>query len=443
MPFDGVVGVIGAGASGLYAADILKTKGVAVRVFEASDRIGGRIRSIRIFDDAPVKTDFPVELGAERIIGTDSLWANMISQLVVPANEISSVATEHFLLDNKLFDGATLATDSDFVAAKAFFDNIVNYSGTNISVEEAIAAAGVSPRMNAILNALIGNRAGTSNDRVSITSLKESLGLTSRNSNQLLLRSNPMQDALTSRFSAIVQQVELNTAIEYIDFSGERIVLTGSSNGTAFTAEVDKVIIAVPVSILKAGDIQFTPALPAAKTSSLAGIGMDACVRVVLDFKQNFWSKNASCLYGGVTGSEFFNSGVTRSEYNKTLSLTVNGPKAEMLSQQGPESIPAILEELDTFFGGKATANIRRNDDQTLIYEWMDWYKAPYIKGGWSYIKPGASQEARVTLAEQVNNQLYFAGEATDIAGDAGTINGALHSGERAAQEVVDSILNG
>src|SRR5687768_287331 len=84
IKYDGIVGIIGAGAAGLYAADILRTKGIKVRIFEASDRIGGRIRSIRLFDESPVKTDFPVELGAERIIRTDSIWAKIIDQLSIP-----------------------------------------------------------------------------------------------------------------------------------------------------------------------------------------------------------------------------------------------------------------------------------------------------------------------------------------------------------------------
>ena len=38
-------------------------------------------------------------------------------------------------------------------------------------------------------------------------------------------------------------------------------------------------------------------------------------------------------------------------------------------------------------------------------------------------------------------NKLFFAGEATDIKGDAGTVSGALSSAERVSAEVVKSIL--
>ena len=43
VPNDAQVVIIGAGAAGLYAADILQTKGIKVTILEASNRVGGRV----------------------------------------------------------------------------------------------------------------------------------------------------------------------------------------------------------------------------------------------------------------------------------------------------------------------------------------------------------------------------------------------------------------
>ena len=61
--------VIGAGMAGLTAARVLAEAGLKVLVFEAQDRIGGRILTRHIGDEA-------IELGAEFIHGRPAeLWA--------------------------------------------------------------------------------------------------------------------------------------------------------------------------------------------------------------------------------------------------------------------------------------------------------------------------------------------------------------------------------
>lgn len=47
------IAIIGAGVSGLYAASLLIDKGYDVTVFEARDRIGGRVLSHDGFDLGP------------------------------------------------------------------------------------------------------------------------------------------------------------------------------------------------------------------------------------------------------------------------------------------------------------------------------------------------------------------------------------------------------
>ena len=45
---------------------------------------------------------------------------------------------------------------------------------------------------------------------------------------------------------------------------------------------------------------------------------------------------------------------------------------------------------------------------------------------------------ARARLAKPVQGTIFFAGEATDTSGNASTVAGALASGRRAAEEVLE-----
>ena len=62
-------------------------------------------------------------------------------------------------------------------------------------------------------------------------------------------------------------------------------------------------------------------------------------------------------------------------------------------------------------------------------------------KGGYSYPLVGATAQDRINLGTAVpGGKIFFAGEATDVNGDAGTVSGALQSAERVAQELIKSI---
>jgi monoamine oxidase len=169
---------------------------------------------------------------------------------------------------------------------------------------------------------------------------------------------------------------------------------------------------------------------------------MDACVRVVLDFKKNFWGEDAGYIWGGTTAPQYFSAGVGRSQFYRTLSITVCGPKAAELSALGADMITPILSELDSIYNGQATAFIRRDLNTNQIISFIqDWTKEEFIQGGFSYAKPGATNQTRIDLAAPVSGKLFFAGEATDIVGEAGTVSGALNSAERVSDDVIKTIL--
>lgn len=438
IPYDGVVGIIGAGAAGLQVADFLKAQGIAVKIFEASDYVGGRVRSIRQFQDSPLQTDFPVELGADRVLGSDSEFGELV-KIVGPSTVDVLAATEPaYFLDNAFTTLTEAELDSDFSAAVNFYNNIAAYTGANVSVQNAIQSAGLSSRVYEILNAWIGNPSGTGNSRLSMLATAEGKSLITHDSNISTLKSNPMQDTLTSRFSNVMDDILYNTPITSVNYSGELIELQ-DQGGENYV--VNKLVVAVPISILKANSITFNPGLPSTKTSALSQMGMDASIRVVMDFKQNFWGDQLSFLHGGEVCPEYFSTGVNRSAYNKTLSMTIAGPKAEQLSPLGANMIPVLLDELDSIFDGAATANVRRDDEDNIISVIQDWTKEPYIQGGSSYNKLGGTNADREALATPINDLIFFAGEATDITGQYGTVSGALVSGKRAALEVIDSII--
>ena len=448
VPFDGKVAIIGAGAAGLYAADILSAKGIGVYILEATNEIGGRIRSLRnqtnyqevYGQDKPFEfsADFPIELGAELFYGSDSIWGKSVQNYNIPTQDLTSVGVDRYVLSNVVKSEAEWSGDADLASVVNFIKNLPNYSGGPQSVKQA---AGVSSRAEALLNAQVANYYGSNSDKIGAKLLALDLKNRKHDNKAIIMKANPMQDFLISRFSAITTLIQLNTAVSAINYSGDEIIIT-DKNGTQHQAK--KVIVTVPLSVLKNGSISFSPGLPATTTSAMSQFGMDACLRVVIDFKKNFWGENAGFIWGGTTAPQAFNSGVGRSAFSRTLSFTINGVAAVSLSAMTrAQQLAAILAELDLIYAGQASLFVRKDlTTNNIIAAIKDWTKQEYIKGYSSYPLASTSSTDRESLSKPVSDKIYFAGEATDLSGDAGTINGALASAERATREVIESIIS-
>ncbi|HEY5824826.1 MAG TPA: NAD(P)/FAD-dependent oxidoreductase, partial [Cyclobacteriaceae bacterium] len=333
---------------------------------------------------------------------------------------------------------------ADFVSVQNFVNNLPNYEGPEQSIQQA---AGVSSRAQALLNAEAANFYGSNSDKIGTKLLSTDLRSRTHNGKSIVLKANPMQDFLLSRFSKAGSVVQLEKAITSINYTGDVVILKDKA-GNEYQA--NKVIVTVPLSVLKTGGISFNPGLPAENTSALQKFGMDPSFRAVIDFKKNFWGEDAGYIWGGTVAPQYLNTGVGRSILYRTLSFTMNGRSAASLSAMSrDQQLTAILSELDGIYAGLATKFVRKtivkdadgNDTEgPIIAAIKDWTKEEFIKGGSSYPLVGTSATDRENLGKPINGKIFFAGEATDVSGDAGTINGALASAERVAREVIESI---
>jgi monoamine oxidase len=113
----------------------------------------------------------------------------------------------------------------------------------------------------------------------------------------------------------------------------------------------------------------------------------------------------------------------------------VGGPKAIALNGASQaERIDRALDGFGALFGESVLAREEFEGGVT-----HDWHHDPFSRGAYSYIVVGGDG-ARSALAAPVDDTLFFAGEATSTDGQGGTVNGALETGERAAQEVATSL---
>jgi monoamine oxidase len=96
--------------------------------------------------------------------------------------------------------------------------------------------------------------------------------------------------------------VRFRHAVRSIDSTRKRIRV-GSSQGSL---EADGVVLALPLSVVRHGDVAFTPALPAAVSDHVNTLGSGAMEKVILRFDHKFWDPKAHCIGAAGTPSGHF-----------------------------------------------------------------------------------------------------------------------------------------
>ncbi len=186
--------------------------------------------------------------------------------------------------------------------------------------------------------------------------------------------------------------------------------------------------------------VRFDPLLPRSKEQALAKIEMGHVVKVMLSFRSAFWEELCDGRYRDgaffrTPESDFKTYWMQLPVRCELVTAWAGGTAATALRGVSPEElIERALLGFGEMFGEVARA--RREFVSAVAH---DWQSDPFSRGAYSYVAAGG-EGARMTLAEAVEDTLFFAGEATCDNGEGGTVNGALESGERAAREAAASL---
>ena len=410
--------VIGAGAAGLYAGWTLQDEGASVTILEASAVHGGRLRVLEGF------ADFPIELGAEEVHGERSILHTLL--VADGARFVDADDADVYFVDGERRGEGVLEED-DFADAEAFVDALGDWEGDDVTIAARIADEGLAARTNFLTDAWIGNEFGAQNDLIGARSLAQGDAAWTAGGANFALDGTTLLGHLESALAAILPAVKTGQVVTRVDHDADGVTVT-CADGTTYAA--DAVIVAVPITILRDGDITFSPALPDDKLAAIGKVPMGAGMKVVLSFARRFWDANTGSIYGAAHVPEFWATGLGRSDENLVLTAFVMGDKAEALSAMGDDAIATVLADLDTIYGAGVASGAYV--DGVIL----DWLKEPTIRGAYSYPGPG-SHAARAIVAEAVGETVYFAGEATHTEGHFGTVHGALETGERAAEAVL------
>jgi len=407
LSYGGKVMVIGAGAAGLYAGSLLKSRGIDFTILEASGRYGGRLGKNSGF------ANYPIDTGAQWLHGKRNVAGELIKQAGVVISEDNSepvywfneAVVEELPRNLSIFEGGGLP---------------------DLSYWDYAVSRGFGSEYRYLVEALAGDYGAAASELSVYYSNLEEVNWSSGNSDYKFEQT--YFDFFESQFALQVQgQLKLNTVVTSIDYSTDQIILTDATGGVYYA---DKVILTVPITVLKDADIEFVPPLPAEKTAAFSKIGMGPGMKVFLRFSEPFYDQY---LLGGAVCAAYLDDSIGKSIPDNVLLAFIMGEQAAFLDtlESDEAIVEALLHELDTIYAGKANA--------TFINARVEnWTRNPFIRGAYSFSTVGMGN-SRSMAAEAVANKLFFAGEAMNLNGHHQTVQGAMETAER---EIINLIQN-
>ncbi|HMQ50489.1 MAG TPA: FAD-dependent oxidoreductase [Anaerolineae bacterium] len=418
--------VIGAGIAGLAAAATLRRQGFTVTILEARDRLGGRLWTDRTWPD------LPLDLGASWIHGVTD---NPISRLATEAG-LETVPTDYDSLQVFGADGRPLAADR-LTRREAQMWTVLEEAQlkaeireNDLSVAQALAPfltqANLTPaeqqELNYLFNSIIEHEFAADLAELSIWWFDE--GEVFGGGDVLF----PGGYDRIAHWLAEDLDVRLGHVVQEVAYHGREVIVTTLQDRLA----ADRVIVTLPLGVLKQGVVKFAPVLPAAKQTVIERLGMGLLNKLYLRFEAPFWG-DASELIGYVAQNkgewaEFLNLYVY---FGQPTLLAFNAGSFGRALERLPDEqlVDAAMTVLRRIYGPQTPAPLG-----SLATRWAT---DPFAYGSYSYLPPGASPADRQTLARPVAERLFFAGEATSSDYPA-TVHGAYLSGVRAAKQIAD-----
>ena len=427
------VAVVGAGVAGLVAARALAARRAIVVVFEARDRLGGRVLTVRQEGPSPVHA----EAGGEFIDGDHTRVRALARELGL---RLTRVLRSGFGTAVR-YGGNVEVLVSQATGwrrlKRAFARELKQYESHGSRWEGTVAA---ELARRSVLDLLTANRAGVR--EVAFAQALQGFFAAGPSSLSALVLLDQMldgdpgsvrlyriaggSDALVRALADEVGRVARRHVLRRVVQTGRGVTLTlESARGGLVEHEADYVVIAAPPPLVST--IVFTPPLPAAMRRALDALPLGAGTKSTLRFGSRWWHRSGRPDAFGTNmpvGAIWASAGDRRGPHALTLFAAgdASAQFGALLDREGVDGVVGHLTWLGT------------PRDRATLVSTTRWEHDEWARGTYAVFTPGFDPLDRAWLA-RAHGRVLFAGEHTSGSAQ-GYIEGAVESGQRAATEI-------
>jgi monoamine oxidase len=450
------IAIVGGGLAGLACAYQLKQAGQTATVYEASDRVGGRSWTLRgTFADGQL-----VERGGQLIDQGHTAIRQLAGRLglqldnLLQAEPNGSEPLYHF--DGQPYPYGQATQDLKAVYQKLHSDlsaagyptlyNSFTPRGQQLdqmSIVEWInqtVPGGMGSKLGQLLEVAYTIEYGADANQQSALNLLYLLGFSGQGQLRIFGPSNEKYairggcDQLPTRLAAPLQgQIELGQQLVAVRQGGGTVTLTLKQGSRTRTVTLDKVVLALPFSILRSS-VDFSGAgFRPLKQTAIRELGMGTNSKLHLQFTDRHW-EGLGCNGETFADTGYQNtwdesraqggrSGILVNYTGGTVGAGFGSGTPTKRAQQLLAQLEPLLPGITAKWNGRATVDF--------------WLGNPWSKGSYSFWKVGQYTRFAGVEGEPEGN-VHFAGEHTSV-NSQGYLNGAVETGQRAAQELLSA----
>jgi monoamine oxidase len=435
--------VIGAGFAGLSAAKHLQAAGFTVTVLEARNRIGGRVHT------TTNSVGTTLEDGATWIHGQ---WAEF--EALVAGMSLPTVNTDFRKITYFRTSGLpTTVTQSIYDSMKAKLVDCVGWNAVfhprwtmQQVIDLHLATGGFAPYSSGFVQnfttAAIDTEFNNTASRIPVEAALELVPNYGDSAawDAFFASSEGDNTAFPGGFSQVAAQlavgldIRLDEPVAAINHSGAVVHVDTVVDEGVHHYDCDHVIVTVPIGVLKAGSISFTPSLDAVKQGAINRLGSGLLNKCFLEFAPGtqFWPANQAVL-----GT----SSPVRGAFSTFLNLQHLTGKPVLMGWLVGDAAHARESWTDAQIAAEAMTRLRATVSASapdpVSVKVTRWNQDPYARGSYSTFANATQLGDRLRLREPVaGNKVLFAGEATLDTGFS-QVPGAWTSGKREADRLI------
>ena len=435
--------IVGAGIAGLNAAYQLKKLGINATVYEATNRVGGRMFTLKNYFGNNITTD----LGGEFVDADHEDIITLVKELGLEFYDLRTdkLAKEMLFFDNEVKDLAAALKPFTIQLAKdiASLPEELNYKNASLiehldkqSIKEYLTGIGISGWLYSFLDVMLNREYGMEIEEQSALNFLIMLDKDTGDfygEHEIFKIKGGSQHLTDAIHEKVKDSVKLKHQLIAIKEGNNQYQLTFSSNGQTVKTKADHIILALPYTILRT--VKMDVAMPAEKRKCINEFGYGKSSKFVMGMNSKPW--RAINNQGYTFTDESFGCGwdSTHMQPGTNASFTVfgGGNSADAIFKQTQQQlIQNFIPGINKAFPGAEKAFTKKS----IKYCWGN---QPFAKAGYTSFKKGQYSTIAGWEAEPVGN-IYFAGEHVSSRFQ-GFMNGAAQTGKAAATTIAAKIL--